>query len=73
MHNFPRPTAETLEVCREPERGTCPDCGSQDIAAYRVLSEGGFWNVSKCQDCLFSLRRDPGPMFGSFVPLKIPR
>jgi hypothetical protein len=39
------------------------------LAEYRVLSDGGWWDVQKCQECLTSVRRTPGPMFGSYVPL----
>jgi hypothetical protein len=33
-----------------------------------VLTEGGWWSVVKCQQCLTSLSREPGPLFGSFEP-----
>lgn len=69
MHTFPRPQAERLHVDRDVVEGTCPECGSTDISAYRVLSEGGWWSVRKCQDCLASLQRVPAPPLGSFVPL----
>lgn len=69
MHTFPRPQAERLYVEREPVEGSCPECASTDIRSYRVLSEGGWWNVQKCQGCLASLRREPADALGSFVPL----
>ena len=70
MHTFPRPQAERLYVDRETVEGsTCPECGSTEISAYRVLSEGGWWSVKKCQDCLASIERVPAPALGSFVPL----
>lgn len=69
MHTFPRPQAERLVVERESVEGRCPECGSADISAYRVLSEGGWWAVQKCQACLASLQRVPAPPLGSFVPL----
>jgi hypothetical protein len=68
-HSFPRPDSPHLSVERRPVEGTCPECGSARLADYRVLGEGGWWDVRKCQDCLASLRRDPGPLFGSYVPL----
>jgi hypothetical protein len=34
-----------------------------------VLSEGGWWDVRKCQGCLHSLSRRPAPPFGSYTPL----
>ncbi|GGA64652.1 hypothetical protein GCM10011490_14090 [Pseudoclavibacter endophyticus] len=69
MHTFPRPTAERLTVTRDPVEATCDACASTSIRAYRVLSEGGWWYVVKCQDCLHSLRRTPSPALGSYVPL----
>jgi vanillate/4-hydroxybenzoate decarboxylase subunit D len=70
MHTFPRPTEFHLSVERVPVSGsTCPECGSGEIASYRVLSEGGWWDVRKCQACLCSLERAQAPRYGSFVPL----
>lgn len=69
MHTFPRPQAERLFVDRETVSATCPECGGTDVRSYRVLSEGGWWTVAKCQTCLYSLERSPAPALGSFVPL----
>ena len=69
MHSFPRPTERHLHAGRRPVEGTCPECGAQDLADYRVLSEGGWWDVRKCQRCLCSISRARGPLFGSYVPL----
>ena len=69
MHSFPRPSTPYLSVERTPAEGTCPECGAQELADYRVLSEGGWWDVRKCQACLASVRRELGPLFGSYVPL----
>lgn len=69
MHRFPRPAEPTLSVARRPVEGECPECGAAALAEYRVLSEGGWWDVCKCQACLASVRREPGPLFGSYVPL----
>lgn len=69
MHTFPRPREERLHVERSVVDGTCPECGGTDLKAYRVLSEGGWWQVSKCQDCLASIERSPAPALGSYVPL----
>ena len=69
MHTFPRPQSERLYVDRAPVEGACPECGSADLREYRVLSEGGWWTAVKCQDCLASVSREPGPPLGSFVPL----
>jgi hypothetical protein len=69
MHAFPRPEEEFLTVERAPVAGTCPECGSGNLAEYPVLGEGGWWNVRKCQDCLASLERERGSLFGVYVPL----
>jgi len=69
MHTFPRPQAERLHVDRQPVSAACPECAGGDIRSYRVLSEGGWWDVEKCQECLHSLDRTPAPALGSFVPL----
>ena len=57
MKGFQRPAEERLYEVREKVKGVCPECNSQDIAAYRVLSDAGWWNVVKCQNCLYSLDR----------------
>jgi hypothetical protein len=69
MHAFPRPQQERLHVERVPAAGTCRQCGGTEIAAYRVLSEGGWWDVEKCQSCYTSLRRTRAPLLGSFTPM----
>ncbi len=69
MHTFPRPSESHLGVERAAVEGVCPECGSTELAEYRVLSEGGWWEVRKCQSCLHSLSREPGPLLGSYVPL----
>ncbi len=72
MRSFPRPEEPTLSVVREPVSGTCNACGGVDIAAYPVVSEGGWWNVVKCQTCLTSLERTRGPLYGSYQPFSGP-
>jgi hypothetical protein len=69
MHSFPRPQEARLYVERQAVEGSCPACGAEDLAAYRVLGEGGWWDVCKCQSCLTSVRREPAPRLGSLVPL----
>ena len=69
MHAFPRPDQPYLSVERTAVEGTCPECGGGNLAEYPVLSEGGWWNVRKCQDCLASLQRERGPLLGVYVPL----
>lgn len=69
MHSFPRPQQHHLTAERVAVQGTCPECGGHDLADYRVLSEGGWWQVRKCQGCLASLSREAAPAFGSYRPL----
>ncbi len=69
MHNFPRPSTPAVSVERDPVDGVCPECGASQLASYRVLSEGGWWQVVKCQQCLACVSRSPGPLFGAYVPL----
>ena len=64
-----RPREAVLDAPRNPVEGTCPECGCEELASYRVLSEGGWWNVTKCQDCLASVSRKPAALFGSYKPL----
>jgi hypothetical protein len=69
VHTFARSDQPHLSVERTPVEGSCPDCGSTHLAEYRVLGEGGWWEVRKCQVCLHSISRTPGPLLGSYVPL----
>ena len=69
MHSYPRPKDRHLFVERVPIDGACPECGEEKLASYPVLSDGGWWDVKKCQGCLASVERVPGPRFGSFTPL----
>ena len=73
MHSFPRPSTPTVLAPRESRLGACPECGAQQLAAYRVMSEGGWWNVVKCGACLCSVERLAGPLFGAFKPLGAPK
>jgi vanillate/4-hydroxybenzoate decarboxylase subunit D len=68
-HAFPRPTEPHLTAPRDPVPGACPACGAGELADYRVLSEGGWWQVRKCQACLESVSREPAPPLGSYTPL----
>jgi vanillate/4-hydroxybenzoate decarboxylase subunit D len=69
VHSFPRPDSQHLSVERVPAEGACPACGAESLADYRVLGEGGWWDVRKCTSCLTSVSRTPGPLLGSYVPL----
>jgi hypothetical protein len=68
-HTFQRPSEQHLFVERRSAEGTCPECGAAELADYRVLSDGGWFDVRKCQRCLASVKREPAPPFGSYVPL----
>lgn len=61
---YPRPQEKTQSVERVPVAGTCPECGDGSLQKYPVLGEGGWFDVVKCQGCLFSLEREPGPLLG---------
>ena len=61
---FIRPDTPTVAVVPTPQAGNCPGCGAHSLAAYRVLSEGGWWDVIKCRDCLTSVDRRRGPLLG---------
>lgn len=62
-----RPATPTVEAQRLSVEGACPSCGTEALQRYRVLSEGGWWEVVKCGHCLHSLSRDPGPLFGTLT------
>ena len=64
MKAFVRPEEEFLHVEREAVAGSCPACGGEALARYPVLSEGGWWDVVKCQGCLTSVERRRGGLFG---------
>lgn len=59
-----RPREERLSVERTTVDGSCPECGAASLASYRVLAEEGWVDVVKCQGCLHSLSRAPGPLLG---------
>ena len=61
---FVRPSTTTVAVTPTPAAGNCPECGAAALAAYRVLSEGGWWDVVKCRECLASVERTRGPLLG---------
>jgi vanillate/4-hydroxybenzoate decarboxylase subunit D len=59
MAHYPRPTELTVTAEREPVDNSCPRCGHEEVSRYPVLSEGGWFQVVKCQGCLHSLERTP--------------
>jgi hypothetical protein len=64
MQTYPRPSEQYVSVPKEDVSGECPECGASELKAYPVLSEGGWWNVTKCQNCLCSVQREAGPPLG---------
>jgi predicted RNA-binding Zn-ribbon protein involved in translation (DUF1610 family) len=69
MQSFPRPVDAYPAVTRTVTDHSCPHCGLASVAAYRVLSAGGWWDVVKCTSCLHSIERNRAPRFGAFQPL----
>lgn len=49
---FSRPSEAAPVQQREAVEGVCSECGAESLAAYPVLSEGGWFQVVKCQQCL---------------------
>ena len=58
-------TSPPVTLERTPVDGTCSRCGAEALAAYPVYSEGGWFDVVKCQECLHSVSRERGPLLGS--------
>jgi N-methylhydantoinase B len=56
--------APQLYVEREAIGGSCPACGSTELASYPVLAESGWEKVVKCQACLTSVSREPWTRLG---------
>lgn len=55
---YMRPSTATVTVERLAVAGNCSACGAAELAAYPVLSEGGWFQVVKCQACLTSMSRE---------------
>ncbi len=62
--SFPRPTDVAPRQVREVVEGACPSCGAGALMRYPVLSEGGWFMVVKCQDCLASVSRERWALLG---------
>ena len=62
--SFARPTDPAPRQMREAVDGACPACGAAALMRYPVLSEGGWFMVVKCQDCLHSASREPWALLG---------
>jgi hypothetical protein len=64
VSSYPRPNEPFLFVAREPIEGDCPECGVDDLRRYPVLTEGGWFQVVKCQACLHSISRERWHLLG---------
>lgn len=69
MLAYPRPDSPHVSVPRAEVEGECPACGGDSLERYPVLSEGGWWEVLKCQGCLHSVSRERGSRLGAIHPL----
>jgi len=69
MSTYPRSDQPHLFVTKEDVKGYCTFCGSQSLKRYPVLSEGGWWMTTKCQQCLFSVERERWSRLGSITLL----
>jgi len=69
MQTYLRPEELHVSVEKVDVAGECPECGAAGLKAYPVLSEGGWWDVVKCQKCLCSVERKAGPLLGGIEML----
>ncbi|MBN9102403.1 MAG: hypothetical protein J0I49_30540 [Pseudonocardia sp.] len=65
MPPFPRPQEATVSLVKEPVDGACPHCAAEELRRYPVNSEGGWFLVVKCQNCLHSVTRERWHLLGS--------
>ncbi len=57
-------TSPPLHLEREEVEGSCPRCGAEALRRYPVNSEGGWFIVVKCQECLLSVNRERWNLLG---------
>jgi vanillate/4-hydroxybenzoate decarboxylase subunit D len=57
-------TSPPLHLEREPVDGACPRCAAAGLSRYPVISEGGWFQVVKCQSCLHSVSRERWNLLG---------
>jgi hypothetical protein len=58
-------TSPPVALDRVAVDAACPQCGATAaLASYPVFSEGGWFDVVKCQECLHSVSRERGPLLG---------
>lgn len=65
MSSYPRPEQPTVSVEKEVVDGACPACGAVALRRYPVLSEGGWFQAVKCQECLHSVARERWSRLGA--------
>jgi transposase-like protein len=68
MPPFARPQEPYPAQVKEPVEGSCPQCGAEALRRYPVNSEGGWFQVVKCQSCLHSVSRERWHLLG---PLRL--
>lgn len=61
--------APGLHLKRVAVDGRCQACGASDLRKYPVNTEGGWFEVVKCQACLASQSREALPRLGAIVML----
>ena len=64
MPPFARPQDPNPTQEKEPVEGSCPVCGHEELRRYPVNSEGGWFIVVKCQNCLHSVSREHWRLLG---------
>lgn len=66
------PPAEMLESSSTVERKqvetSCPDCDSEDVAAYPTLRYKGWFEITRCQDCLELIDEEAMDLHGFWTP-----
>jgi hypothetical protein len=50
--HYPRPETPTICQDKEAVEGQCTMCGQARLSRYPVLSEGGWFMVVRCANCL---------------------
>ncbi len=70
MSGYPRSVERQLHVERVAVEGTCEACGGNELEAYPVLSEGGWFQVVKCPGCLVSSSRERWSRLGPIAMLE---
>jgi hypothetical protein len=66
---FQRPSDPRPVQAREAVPGRCTECGFEALQRYPALSEGGWFMVTKCQNCLYSVKREKWNRLGHVVLL----